>query len=87
MQRFHELRLSADGRCVYTRWGRVDKPLYRANKKSRYNTKEEALHHFHTERNEKLNGSECWIEKPGTHSQKSPVYKLKFGNVLGNLTF
>jgi hypothetical protein len=42
---------------------------------------------LHTERNEKLNGSECWIEKPGTHSQKSPVYKLKFGNVLGNLTF
>ena len=65
VQRFHELRLSADGRSVYTRWGRADKPIYRANKKSRYHSKDDALNHSHTERLEKLHGSEGWVEKAG----------------------
>jgi hypothetical protein len=39
--------------------------VFRANTKNRYNTKDEALNHFHTERNEKLNGAEGWVEKPG----------------------
>jgi len=63
--RFHELRVSADGRSLYSRWGRVDRPLYRANQKKRYATKEDALNHFNLERNEKLSVVEGWIEKEG----------------------
>jgi hypothetical protein len=41
VQRFHELRLSADARSVFARWGRVDKPTGVANKKTRYASPEE----------------------------------------------
>ncbi len=41
VQRFHELRLSADARSVFARWGRVDKPTGLANKKTRYASQDE----------------------------------------------
>lgn len=41
VQRFHELRLSADCRSVYARWGRADRPGSRVNKRTRFSTKDE----------------------------------------------
>ena len=43
--RFHELRLSSNGRDVFTRFGRTDPKNFdwRANKRTRFESKEEAL--------------------------------------------
>lgn len=74
VQHFHELRLSADGLSVYARWGRVDRPLYRASKKSKFISKVDALNHFHNERAEKLNCADGWVEKPAPEWLTTPKY-------------
>jgi len=74
VQHFHELRLSADGLSVYARWGRVDRPLYRASKKSKFISKGDALNHFHNERAEKLNCADGWVEKAAPEWLTTPKY-------------
>jgi predicted DNA-binding WGR domain protein len=61
--RFHELRLSADSCTVYQRWGRTNKQVYRANKKSRHASKEDALAFCASLRTENFNTSKGWLDK------------------------
>jgi len=64
--RFHELRISFDGRAVFTRWGRpgvTNNYAWRANKKTRFATKEEALVYCRNLKAQWLSAPEGWLEK------------------------
>jgi hypothetical protein len=70
MRRFHELRLSADGRAVYERWGRPGVSAnygWYANRKVSFSSREEALAFCRQLRTTKLCSEAGWAEK------KAPV--------------
>ena len=59
--RFHEVRISSDGRTVFERYGRSS--LF-ANKKTRYANREEGVEKAQARRAEQLHSSKGFIEKP-----------------------
>ena len=78
--RFHEVRLSADSCTVFQRWGRTNKQVYRANKKIRYNSKDEAIAYCNSLRTEQFNPGKGWVDKaapalPKVHSKQSKSKK------------
>ena len=60
---FHEVRLSADSCTVFQRWGRTNKQVYRANKKTRHQSKEEALDACHQLRLDHLQAAKGGFDK------------------------
>lgn len=63
--RFHELRISSDGRAVFARWGRpgvTNNYAWRANKKMRFALKEDALAYCRSQKAE-YRLPDGWIEK------------------------
>jgi hypothetical protein len=63
--RFFELRISCDGRTVFTRWGRpgvTSNYATRANRKTRFASREDALEHCREQKAE-YGVQEGWVEK------------------------
>lgn len=62
--RFHELRISSNGLVVFARFGRIDlrHSDYRANKKTHFDSREEALRYCEVQRDELLD-KHGWTEK------------------------
>ena len=82
--RFHELRISSNGRDVFTRFGRTDLKNYdwKANKRTRFAEPDEAHKYCHAQKAE-FWGVENWIEKtmPALPKNK-PKSKLKAKELL-----